>query len=61
MKRIILEFNGSREDFQSAIDSNDGAFTLNDNIFYQMDYGCGEIGTHDTEFGYIDIRYEEED
>lgn len=67
--KVILEFDGSEEDFERAFDSMDENFNINDSVFWEIDYG--ESGrnlsrkesalshsTHHTEFGDIKIKVE---
>lgn len=61
--KVILEFNGSEEDFERAFDSMDDQFNINDSIFWEIDYGDnpdGERGysLHRTEYGDIKITVE---
>ena len=58
MSRITLDFDGSISDFQKAFDSMDGSFSINDDIFYVMDYDTN-TGTHHSEFGDIKITFTE--
>ncbi len=57
--KVILEFDGSEEDFERAFDSTDDQFNINDSIFWVIDYGVGD-GTdlHRTEYGDIKIKVE---
>ena len=58
--RIILEFNGNRQDFEKAFDSTNGSFDIHDSIFYQLDYCLDkEVGIHSTEYGDITIKAED--
>lgn len=67
--KVILEFDGSEEDFEHAFDSMDEQFNINDSIFWEIDYG--ESGRnlsrkesalakslHRTEYGDIKITVE---
>lgn len=60
--KVILEFDGSEQDFERAFDSKDENFYINDSIFYEIDYGdsSGENGrsVHRTEYGDIKIKVE---
>lgn len=57
--KVILEFNGSEEDFERAFDSMDDQFNINDSIFWEIDYGDGKgAGFHRTEYGDIKIKVE---
>lgn len=58
MERIILDFNGTTQDFQNAIDSIDDQFNFIDSLFWEMDYGEGE-SHHHTQYGDITIKYME--
>ena len=58
--KVILEFDGSEEDFERAFDSKDENFYINDSIFYEID--CGDSSEdraiHRTEYGDIKIKVE---
>lgn len=57
--KVILEFDGSEEDFERAFDSMDDQFNINDSIFWEIDYGDGKgAGFHNTEYGNIKITVE---
>lgn len=57
--KVVLEFDGSEEDFERAFDSMDEQFNINDSIFWEIDYGDGEgAGFHNTEYGNIKITVE---
>ena len=57
--KVILEFDGSEEDFERAFDSMDDQFNINDSIFWEIDYGDGKgAGFHRTEYGDIKITVE---
>lgn len=57
--KVILEFDGSEEDFERAFDSMDDQFNINDSIFWEIDYGDGEGASfHNTEHGNIKITVE---
>lgn len=62
--KVILEFDGSEQDFERAFDSKDENFYINDSIFYEIDYGDSseENGrsAHRTEYGDIKIKVERE-
>lgn len=61
MKRVILEFNGTEDNFQKAMDAMDDMFDMNDSIFYMIDYDPDSENIHHTEYGDIIMRYEEDD
>lgn len=58
--KIILDFNGSKEEFKKALDSLDNEFMITDTIFWLLDYGVepnkisGDC-IHHTEYGDIKI------
>lgn len=61
--KVVLEFDGSEEDFERAFDSMDDNFNINDSIFWEIDYGSNpdEIrghSLHRTEYGDIKIKVE---
>lgn len=61
--KVILEFDGSEEDFERAFDSMDDNFNINDSIFYEIDYGSSpdetrDCSIHRTEYGGIRIKVE---
>ena len=58
MIKIILDFDGSISDFQKAFDSTDGSFSINDDIFFVMDYDTN-TGIHHSEYGDIKITFSE--
>lgn len=59
MVRVILEFDGSEEDFERAFDSMDEQFNINDSIFWEIDYGSNsDHSLHRTEYGDIKIKVE---
>lgn len=57
--KVILEFDGSKENFERAFDSLDNYFCINDSVFWAIDYGEGAISTHHTKHGDIKIKVEE--
>ena len=60
--KVILEFDGSEQDFERAFDSKDDNFYINDSIFYEIDYGDSteenSHSIHRTEYGDIRIKVE---
>ena len=61
--KVILEFDGSEEDFERAFDSMDDQFNINDSVFWEIDYGSNPDETrgyslHHTEYGDIKITVE---
>lgn len=61
--KVILEFDGSEEDFERAFDSMDDQFNINDSVFWEIDYGGNPDETrgcslHRTEYGDIKITVE---
>lgn len=61
--KVILEFDGSEEDFERAFDSMDDNFNINDSVFWEIDYGSssketGDCSIHRTEYGDIKIKVE---
>lgn len=58
--KVILEFDGSEQDFERAFDSKDENFYINDSIFYEIDYGDSseDRAIHRTEYGDIKIKVE---
>lgn len=61
--KVVLEFNGSEEDFERAFDSMDEQFNINDSIFWEIDYGDNPderrgYSLHRTEYGDIKITVE---
>ena len=61
--KVVLEFDGSEEDFERAFDSMDDNFNINDSIFWEIDYGSNPDETrghslHRTEYGDIKIKVE---
>lgn len=64
--KVILEFNGSEEDFERAFDSMDDEFNINDSIFWEIDYGDNPdegrgYSLHRTEYGDIKITVERDE
>lgn len=56
MLKVELIFDGSQEDFETALGSMDEHFDLYDSIIYQLDYAeRGDTGIHRTEVGDIKI------
>lgn len=61
--KVILEFDGSEEDFERAFDSMDDNFNINDSIFWEIDYGDNPdegrgCSIHRTQYGDIRIKVE---
>ena len=61
--KVILEFDGSEEDFERAFDSMDDNFNINDSIFWEIDYGDNPDegrghSLHRTQYGDIKIKVE---
>lgn len=62
--KVILEFDGSEQDFERAFDSKDDNFYINDSIFWEIDYhddsleDTGEYSIHRTKYGDIRIKVE---
>lgn len=64
--KVILEFDGSEEDFERAFDSMDEQFNINDSVFWEIDYGGNPDETrgyslHRTEYGDIKITVERDE
>lgn len=55
MRKIILEFEGTDEDFERALCEKDEEFELIDSILWEKDYG-GEGSVHRTKHGDIMIH-----
>lgn len=60
MIKVIMDFDGSEEDFERAFDSMDENFNINDSVFWLIDYGVerNKISgscIHHTEYGDIKI------
>ena len=64
--KVILEFDGSEQDFERAFDSKDDNFYINDSIFWEIDYhddsseDTGEYSIHRTKYGDIRIKVEKD-
>lgn len=61
--KVILEFDGSEEDFERAFDSMDDDFNINDSVFWEIDYGTSSVepnesSYHRTKYGDIKITVE---
>ena len=64
--KVILEFDGSEEDFERAFDGMDDQFNINDSVFWEIDYGGNPDETrgysiHRTEYGDIKITVERDE
>ena len=52
--KVILEFDGTPDNFEKAFDAIDDQFDIHDNVFYQIDNEeRNTTGIHHTDYGDI--------